>query len=300
MPSPTLAVTAASRNDSDYVASLLHRIAVLEERNRVLATRVQALVEESVARPAYDVSALQAAARERDALQRAKNDFLVMLSHELRTPLNSIIGFSDLLRDELGSMPRPEMVEWAQTIGLCGNELLHKIEDLIQIALISANEVKVRTRATRVGDLLRVIEEKSKQLAAANNNTVVIRSSVSTPVGVDAWHVDKILEKLMSNACKFTRYGTITCDVELHRRGGGAFLECAVMDTGIGMSPELQASLFRKFEQGDNSGTRPYGGMGTGLYIAQNLARVLGGEITVSSKLGCGSTFVLRVPCTTL
>jgi signal transduction histidine kinase len=231
-----------------------------------------------------------------EAATRAKSEFLANMSHEIRTPMTAILGYAELLRDpQLGSRERLEHLE---TIRRNGAHLLDVINDILDLSKIEAGRMTLERVAcspcallTEVASTMRV-RAKQKQLVFE----VVYKGPIPEHIQSDPTRLRQILLNLAGNAVKFTRQGGVRIEVQLVRAAqADPLLEIAVVDTGIGMSPEQQAHLFHAFTQGDSSTTRRFGGTGLGLVISRRLALMLGGDIVVRSEAGQGSTFLLTL-----
>jgi PAS domain S-box-containing protein len=225
---------------------------------------------------------------------RAKSAFLANMSHELRTPLNAIIGYSEMLQDELTERDLKELLPDLGRVHTAAQHLLHLINDILDLSKIEAGRLELELTTFALAPMVRDVESTVQPLVAKNENTL----SVSCPDDVGEMHADptrlrQVLLNLLSNAAKFCEKGRITLDV---RKGGEAAVVFTIADTGIGMSPEQMAKLFQAFSQADVAITRKYGGTGLGLAISRQLCRMMGGDVTVESELGKGSTFTIRLP----
>jgi signal transduction histidine kinase len=228
---------------------------------------------------------------------RIKSSFLANMSHELRTPLNAIIGYTELLieeTEEIGvTVIRPDL----QSILTSAHHLLSIISDVLDISKIEAGKVEVTIEPIEVGALIEGLGRTVATLADKNKNTLRLRCP--RDVGVlkaDRTKVNQILMNLLSNACKFTHEGRIDLVVQKVSHDGRPWFTFAVRDTGIGIEPEDLERLFSPFTQADTSTTRQYGGTGLGLAISRHFAQMHGGDVTVESSPGEGSTFTLRLP----
>lgn len=249
---------------------------------------------------------LEARYREAEEAKRLKNEFLANVSHELRTPLTAILGYAYLLHEGLSGTPAPDQLAAIEKIESAGNSLMALINDLLDLTHLKLG------RTTVEPELCDAVAIGRAALSAAPSTpaSVEVRSEAPgerVPVHTDPVLVLRILQKLISNAVKFTPAGSVTLRVRAepeppsgngdgpaHPRGPVVVWE--VQDTGIGIAPEDQQSIFDEFRQVDGSATRRFGGTGMGLALSQGLARRLGGEIRVHSELGGGSTFELRIP----
>jgi signal transduction histidine kinase len=223
---------------------------------------------------------------------RLKSDFLATMSHELRTPLNSILGFSELL---LANPQLPDkMRRWAGNIQSSGKQLLALINDLLDLAKIEAGKMEVKPEPVSVADLADGLLAMFRPLAEKKN--IDLHAAVDPalpPARQDAGKLRQILSNLLSNALKFTPEGG---RVLLRAGADGPDLVVTVSDTGVGIAPEHQELVFEKFRQAANPLTREYEGTGLGLSIVRELSKLLGGEVTLRSELGRGSTFTVRLP----
>lgn len=232
-------------------------------------------------------------------MNQVKSDFLATVSHELRTPLNSIIGFSDLL----ASLPKLEEKErrYASNIQRSGRQLLEMIDDILDLAKIESGKMEVRPSDFNIGTVVTTQCDLARPLSERKNIDLECQLEPALPLlHQDSSKVEQILTNLLSNAIKFTPDGgRITVSVGRDRRGD---LRLSVADTGVGISDSEQTVIFEKFRQGTNvlaggsAMTREYSGTGLGLSIVRELCRLLGGEITVESELGQGSTFTVVLP----
>ncbi|HMQ34839.1 MAG TPA: ATP-binding protein [Chloroflexaceae bacterium] len=239
---------------------------------------------------AATIADLQAARAEAEAASRAKSTFLANMSHELRTPLNAIIGYSELLLDEVEGA---EQAADLRRIKGAGAHLRSLIDDLLDHAKLEAGRIDLRPAPVALPALLDEVAATVGHLAAQNRNRLTVALAPDLPpLLADEVRLRQILLNLLSNACKFTEDGR----VELRVRREGDALLFAVSDTGIGMGPEQLARIFQPFVQATGHTVRRYGGTGLGLSIARQLARMMGGEITVRSTPGRGSVFTLSLP----
>jgi PAS domain S-box-containing protein len=228
---------------------------------------------------------------------RAKSAFLANMSHELRTPLNAIIGYSEMLQEEARERGLPDLVPDLQKIHGSGRHLLALINDILDLSKIEAGKLELMSEAFDVHGLVRDVESTITPMVAARSNSLEVRCPADIgSMRSDMTRVRQVLLNLLSNACKFTEKGTILLDVGKEQRNGGPWLRFKVSDTGIGMSPEQLGKLFQAFTQVDVSTTRRYGGTGLGLVISRQLCQMMGGDVTVESEMGKGSTFTVRLP----
>ncbi len=224
----------------------------------------------------------------------AKSAFLANMSHELRTPLNAIIGYSEILKEEAEDAGSAEGLDDVEKIITAGRHLLALINDVLDLSKIEAGRMELEVVSFDVADLARDAVATTQTLAGARGNRLVIGSLDGLGVmQSDRTKIHQVLLNLLGNAAKFTQNGEVRLDVS---RQAQDWVVVAVTDTGIGMTAEQVRKLFREFTQADASTTRRYGGTGLGLAISQRLCRVMGGDITVESRPGVGSTFTVRLP----
>jgi PAS domain S-box-containing protein len=228
---------------------------------------------------------------------RAKSQFLANMSHELRTPLSAVIGYSEMLEEEIEDMGATGLLADVGKIRNNARHLLSLINDVLDISKIEADRMTTYAEDFETAALLRDVASTVDALITKKNNTLVLDLGVEAALG--AMHSDQVklrqcLFNLISNAAKFTENGCIT----LRARRDGDMLEFSVADSGIGMSAEQIDKLFERFAQADESTTRRFGGTGLGLAITRAFCRLLGGDIEVASVEGQGSTFTMRLPAT--
>ncbi|MGE4405025.1 response regulator [Pseudomonas sp.] len=233
-----------------------------------------------------------------DELQRAsryKSEFLANMSHELRTPLNSSLILAKLLADNPDGNLSEDQVQFARSIYSAGNDLLTLINDILDISRVEAGKLEVHPELTILSRLVDGLKNLFLPLAREQSLAfeVVLGDDLPSTLFSDRQRLEQILKNLLANAFKFTEKGTVTLRVERHAGGQLAF---AVSDTGIGVPVEQQAAIFEAFRQADGTTNRRYGGTGLGLSISRELAQLLGGQISVQSAPGAGSTFTLLVP----
>jgi PAS domain S-box-containing protein len=241
----------------------------------------------------HDVTALMRARKDAEAANSAKSRFLANMSHELRTPLNAIIGYSEILEEEVEDLGQTTLVPDLQKIRGAGKHLLALINDVLDLSKIEAGRMELYVEAFEVPGMLEDVLSTVAPLVATNQNTV--RLECPTDIGAmraDLTRTRQILLNLLSNASKFTHDGTITVRAE----GTGSAITFQVSDTGIGMDAEQQARVFEAFAQADASTAKRFGGTGLGLAISRQFARMMGGDLSVASQVGRGTTFTVQLP----
>jgi signal transduction histidine kinase len=223
---------------------------------------------------------------------RLKGDFLATMSHELRTPLNSILGFSDVLSS--GDGLTEKQLRWVGNIRSSGEQLLALINDILDLAKIEAGKMEVRPSEFSVYDVCEGLLTMFRPLAEKKN--IDLRGDLTPGMPLlrqDVVKFQQILSNLLSNAIKFTPEGG---RVQLKAEGDGNHVVLTVSDTGVGIASDEQELVFEKFRQAGNPLTREHAGTGLGLSIVRELSKLLGGEVTLQSELGRGSTFTVRLP----
>ncbi|MFM8886498.1 MAG: ATP-binding protein, partial [Chthoniobacterales bacterium] len=242
-------------------------------------------------------TAVEDAEEAREQAQEAnktKSAFLANMSHELRTPMNAIIGYSEMLLEEAEDTGEKWMEPDLKKILSSAKHLLQLINDILDLSKIEAGRMTVFLEPVDIAQTARDVAATVEPLVAKNANTFELKCAAQTgSMRTDLTKLRQTLFNLLSNASKFTEKGKIT--LEIKRRADG-MISFAVTDTGIGMTPEQQGKLFGEFVQADASTTRKYGGTGLGLAISRKFCRMLGGDITVESAPGKGSTFTAILP----
>jgi signal transduction histidine kinase/ActR/RegA family two-component response regulator len=241
--------------------------------------------------------------RARDTAERAnqsKTDFLANMSHEIRTPMTAILGFTDLMReDATGRELPPHWLQHLQTIQDHGQVLLAILNDILDLSKIEAGKMSVEHVAVAPDLLVRDVVQLLRPRATEKGLelTAVWTTPVPVRIAGDPVRLRQILVNLVGNAIKFTASGSVTVRIRFDDDDPAMPRLCfAVADTGIGIGEQQLQRLFAAFEQADTSTTRRFGGTGLGLQISRRLARLMGGDITVASAAGAGSTFTLSVP----
>jgi signal transduction histidine kinase/DNA-binding response OmpR family regulator/CHASE3 domain sensor protein len=283
-----------SRALEESQSSLENQQAELEQTNDQLAEQALNLdLKNAALTDAQDQ--LRQRALELERASRYKSEFLANMSHELRTPLNSSLILAKLLADNGNGNLNEEQVRFAQTIYSAGNDLLHLINDILDISKVEAGKMELvpeELPLRRVVDSLGMTFEplaRQKQLAFA----VTVAPDVPASLHTDRQRLEQVLKNLLSNAVKFTESGSVKLAVDATPEG---WLRFAVQDSGIGIAPEQQERIFDAFHQADGTTSRRFGGTGLGLSISRDLTALLGGTLSVESTPGAGSTFTLCLP----
>jgi HAMP domain-containing protein/signal transduction histidine kinase/CheY-like chemotaxis protein len=302
------------KQSQSLAGELQNRQEELQKTNQELEEKAHQLAEQNteVERKNREVEqarqALEGKAQQLSLTSRYKSEFLANMSHELRTPLNSLL----ILADQLSSNPEgnltPKQVEFARTIHGSGKDLLNLINDILDLSKIESGTVTVDVGEVRFEEMRQNIERTFRHIADGKGLKFNLEIDADMPSAIytDAQRLDQVMKNLLSNAFKFTERGSVNLRVYRARSGwradnrplnrAGAVFAFSVLDTGIGVPPEKQESIFEAFQQVEGSTNRRYGGTGLGLAISRELVRLLGGEIRLESAIDRGSTFTLFLP----
>jgi signal transduction histidine kinase/CheY-like chemotaxis protein len=302
------------KQSQQLTVELQSRQKELQQTNEELGTKARLLAEQNaeVERKNAEVEqarhALEEKAEELALTSKYKSEFLANMSHELRTPLNSILILSQQLAENSPGNLAPKQVEFAKNINSSGSDLLHLINDILDLSKIESGTVTVEVEAIAFAELHSSIDRNFRHVAEAKNLPFEVRFADDLPRAMDSdpKRLQQILKNLLSNAVKFTANGHVRVTVELASEGwspdhpvlgkSSQVVAFSVEDTGIGIAPDKQRLIFEAFQQADAGTSRKYGGTGLGLAISRELAMLLGGEIKLRSVFGAGSTFTLYLP----
>jgi PAS domain S-box-containing protein len=232
---------------------------------------------------------------------RSKSEFLANMSHELRTPLNAIIGYSEILEEDAIDIGQDHFVPDLHKIRNSGKHLLGLINDVLDLSKVEAGKMELHLESFDLTAMLKDVASTVYPLAEKNANDLVINCPNNLGImHADLTKVRQSLFNLLSNAAKFTEKGQVRLDVEkqTNDKDSADWIVFSVRDTGIGMTPEQLHKLFQAFSQADASTTRKYGGTGLGLAITKRFSTLMGGDVTVESEFGKGTTFTLTLPLT--
>jgi signal transduction histidine kinase/CheY-like chemotaxis protein len=304
----------ANTRTEDLLKQSQSLAAELQQTNQELQEKARLLAHQNaeVERKNQEVEQARQALEEKAAqlalTSKYKSEFLANMSHELRTPLNSLLILSDQLSKNPEGNLNVKQMEYAKTIHSSGNDLLNLINDILDLSKIESGTVVVDVSELRFDDLHAFVERTFNHVAESKSLQFAVNRHAELPraIQTDAKRLQQILKNLLSNAFKFTRHGEVSLRIapadptvrfeNETLRMQDFVIGFAVSDTGIGISADKQQIIFEAFQQADGSTSRKYGGTGLGLAISRELARLLGGEIHLTSVFGQGSTFTLYLP----
>ncbi|REF36355.1 ATP-binding protein [Thermasporomyces composti] len=276
-------------------AELAQKAALLAKQNRDIQIRN------------FTISRTKAQARQASTLAKYKSEFLATMSHELRTPLNSMLILAGLLADNREGNLTRRQVEFAETIRSSGSELMHMIDDILDLAKMEAGRLEIYPIDVSIADLASYVETLFRPVADDRGLefSVDVAPNVPATLYTDRRRLEQILRNLLSNAVKFTSEGSVRLRIRTaepsevsnpNLREARTRVAFSVEDTGIGVPADKLSAIFEAFRQSDGTTSRRYGGTGLGLSISKELTRLLGGEIQVDSTPDEGSTFSLILP----
>src|SRR5262249_15526782 len=310
----TMRTEGLLKQSQQLTAELQSRQSELQQTNEELATKAKLLAEQNaeVERKNSEVEqarrALEEKAAELALTSKYKSEFLANMSHELRTPLNSILILSQQLADNASGNLTPKQIEFARNVNSSGSDLLHLINDILDLSKIESGTVTVEAEEISFSGLRENIERNFRHVAENKNLPFNVEFASDLPRYLisDSKRLQQILKNLLSNAVKFTTQGHVKVRVGIVKEGfsfdhpvlskAPHVVAFAVEDTGIGVAPEKQRLIFEAFQQADAGRARKYGGPGRGLATSRALAALLGGEIRLVSAPGQGSPFTLYLP----
>jgi signal transduction histidine kinase/CheY-like chemotaxis protein/CHASE3 domain sensor protein len=295
----------------------------LRQTNEALETRTQELERQKS--EIYDKNLaleknqqiLEAKAQELELASRYKSEFLANMSHELRTPLNSLLILSQLLVDNKSANLTEKQIEYAQTIHSAGVDLLNLINDILDLSKVEAGKIEIHLEEILLADFIEALKLKFSPIAENKGLAFHLKVADGLPavVNTDGQRLNQIINNLLANAFKFTHQGEVKLTIQrateqflltseypptdsplLQSGSKDNFIIISISDTGIGIPKDKQQVIFEAFQQADGTTSRRYGGTGLGLSIARQFARLLGGDLSLHSEEGKGSTFTLYLP----
>jgi PAS domain S-box-containing protein len=231
------------------------------------------------------------------AANAAKSAFLANMSHELRTPMNAIIGYSEMLAEDAEDAGLDDMLDDLRKITTAGKHLLSLINDVLDLSKIEAGKMELFIEAFNFSDVANEVADTAQSLVKTNGNTLAVETGEGLEnLDGDLTKTRQMLFNLISNAAKFTKNGTITLASEKYENRGSDWVRFSISDTGIGIPADKLEKIFQEFSQADETTTRNYGGTGLGLSLTRRFAQMMGGDISVESKVGSGSSFIIEIP----
>jgi hypothetical protein len=237
-----------------------------------------------------------------------KSEFLANMSHELRTPLNNLLILARMLADNAEGNLTEKQTKFAHTIHSSGTDLLTLINDILDLARVESGRMNIEPAAVRLADLRELVIQDFSHVALSKGIEfgVLVDPGLPDSIQTDPTRLHQVLKNLMSNALKFTERGSVRMEIKPAKSGwrpgtcgldrSGRVVAFSVVDTGIGIPPEKHRTVFEAFQQADGTTSRRYGGTGLGLSISRDIAQLLGGDLTLKSQVGVGSTFTLFLP----
>jgi signal transduction histidine kinase/CheY-like chemotaxis protein len=279
---------------------LARQATLLADQNSEIASKYQEVEEAK--------RLVEEKATELSVSSKYKSEFIANMSHELRTPLNSLLVLAEQLEDNPDGNLTPRQVQYATVILTSGRDLLNLLNDILDLAKVESQTVHFELDDVLLTDLRDSLEQSFRPVADLQDLqfSVVLDDALPASLVTDRHRLRQVVTNLLSNAFKFTEQGEVSLRLSLATRGwrhdherlarAASVLAIDVQDTGIGIKADLHAAIFEAFAQADGSTSRTYGGTGLGLSISRNLVNLLGGEITVASDLGRGSTFTVYLP----
>jgi len=262
----------------------------------ILGDRTIYMLSDITARKETERQILEAKAAA-EAATRTKSVFLANMSHELRTPMNAIIGYSEMLLEDAEDEGNEAAAGDLRKIHGASEHLLALINDVLDLSKIEAGKMEIYLESFEIPAMVDDVVATSEALVKRNDNRLHVEVDPSlSQMRADLTKVRQAIFNLLSNAAKFTHEGDIALRVQKESADGVDWVRLAVSDSGIGIPPEKLDHVFEEFSQVDETTSRRYGGTGLGLAISRRFCRMMGGDITVESRLGEGSTFTIRLP----
>jgi signal transduction histidine kinase len=281
-----------------YAANLY--IALTAKPNEALRNKVTTAIRvarDLIVKLEDNTRQLEDAKARAEAASVAKSAFLANMSHELRTPLNAVIGYAEMLQEEMKERGQKDLVPDLEKIRSSGRHLLGLINEILDLSKIEAGRMELSLEDAELSSLLADVVSTAEPLVKSKGNTLQVSLAEGLGrVATDTAKLRQILLNLLSNAAKFTENGKVTFEAWRVRLSSGDEVLFRVSDTGIGMDEAHLERLFTSFTQADSSTSRKYGGTGLGLAISRRFAQLMGGDIEVTSNPGKGSTFTVTLP----
>ncbi|MFN8011768.1 MAG: ATP-binding protein [Holophagaceae bacterium] len=281
----------------DAVNDMLREIQARDEQLKEYHEHLEDLVARRTEELLQSNQELMVAKERAEEVSRAKSAFLANMSHELRTPLNAILLYSELLQEDAETQGRGGDVTDLKRIHASGLHLLSLINDVLDLSKVEAGRMSLSLEPVDLGSLVDECVQILEPLADKNGNTLQVSCPRDHPAFLgDPTKLRQALFNLLANACKFTERGRVELRVEPVERKQAPWLRFEVRDTGIGMTPEQLSRIFQEFTQADEGTSKRYGGTGLGLTLSRRLCQLMGGDVSVRSAPGTGSTFTIEIP----
>lgn len=255
-------------------------------------------LEQEVRRRMHKTNALRDAVAAADRAASIKADFLAGMSHELRTPLNAVIGYSEMLKEDFEDDNEVQSASDIDRITDAAHYLLRLINMILDLSKIEAGHMRFDMREQKMGEFLQQIVDQKREAVQQNGNVISVNVAAEVQkFTLDETQVSHIIAELVENAARHTNNGIISIDAQEHiKKGGEKFLRLSIKDTGVGIARENLPSLFESFYSEQEAASGRYGGTGLSLHVVQKLCHAMGGDISLTSQLGKGTTFVIDLP----
>jgi signal transduction histidine kinase len=257
----------------------------------------QSSLQREVQRHLVTAAKMQEAKEEAEHANEAKSVFLAKMSHQLRTPLNAVIGYSEILLEDADSSGNDAQMSDLKRINRAGRHLLSLVTDVLDMSKIDSDDIELMIHSFALDNFLDDVVSTCRSLVTQNGNQLIVDHAETLGSAVtDETRLRQVVINLLSNAGKFTKNGTVTLRVKRTVEDGRDMIVMSIEDTGIGISPAQLDKLFTEFNQAEASTSSRYGGTGLGLAVSRKLCQLMRGDIAVTSEVGHGSTFTLRIP----